>query len=143
MVYEPKGRDTTDHFTVVYEYPGNRIVTFTMIKYAVPGMGGSFTHLYGEKGGCDVRAHSFTSRGRDAQPRVIEVPEDENSTQNAIDDFFRCIREGTKPYCGIEMGQTALLTTLLGCKAFFEERVVTWDDLLREDAPTRRVGDRS
>lgn len=31
----------------------------------------------------------------------------------------------------------------MGRKAFFEERVVTWDDLLREDAPTRRVGDRS
>jgi hypothetical protein len=41
------------------------------------------------------------------------------------------------------MGKTALLTTLLGRKAFFEERVVTWEDLLREDAPIRRVGDRA
>ena len=73
---------------------------------------------------------------------VVEVPEDEDRTQMAIDDFFRCIREGTQPYCGIEFGKTALLTTLLGRKAFFEERVVTWEDLLREDAPTRRVGDR-
>ena len=143
MVYEPKGRDTSDHFTIIYEYPGNRIVTFTMIKYAVREMGGSFTHVYGEKGACDLRGHSFTGRERDAEPRVVEVPEDEDRTQMAIDDFFRCIREGTQPYCGIEVGKTALLTTLLGRKAFFEERVVTWDDLLREDAPTRRVGDRA
>jgi predicted dehydrogenase len=142
MVYEPEGRDTSDHYTVVYEYPGKRILTFTMIKYAAPGLGGSATHFYGEKGACDLWGHQFVARERDAEPRVVEVPEDENSTQVAIDDFFRCIREGDQPYCGIEIGRTALLTALLGRKAFFEERVVTWDDLLREDAPVRRVGDR-
>jgi hypothetical protein len=143
MVYEPKGRDTSDHYTVVYEYPGRRIANFTMIKYATPGLGGSFTHFYGETGACDLREHSFVGRERDAEPRVVEAPEDEDTTQMAIDDFFRCIREGKQPYCGIEIGKTALLTTLLGRKAFFEERVVTWDDVLREDAPIRRVGDQS
>ena len=142
MVYEPRGRDTSDHFTVVYEYPGRRIVTFTMIKYATPELGGSFTHFYGEKGACDLQGHRFIGRERGARPRVVEVPEEEDPTQLAIDDFFRCIREGRQPLCGIETGKTALLTTLLGRKAFFEERVVTWDDLLREDAPVRRVGDR-
>jgi predicted dehydrogenase len=143
MVFEPKGRDTSDHFTVVYEYPGKRIVTFTMIKYATPELGGSFTHFYGETGACDLQGHRFVGRERDAAPRVVEVPEEEDPTQRAIDDFFRCIREGTQPYCGIEIGKTALLTTLLGRKAFFEERVVSWEDLLREDAPIRRVGDRA
>jgi hypothetical protein len=143
IVYEPKGRDTSDHFTVVYEYPGKRIVAFTMIKYATPELGGSFTHFYGEKGACDLHGHRFVGRERDAVPRVVEVPVEEDATQLAIDDFFRCIREGTPPYCGIEIGKTALLTTLLGRKAFFEERVVTWEDLLREDAPIRRVGDRA
>ena len=143
MVYEPKGRDTSDHFTVVYEYPGRRIVTFTMIKYATPELGGSFTHFYGEKGACDLSGHRFVGRERDARPRIVDVPEDEDATQLAIDDFFRCIREGAQPLCGIEMGKTALLTTLLGRKAFFEERVVAWEDLLREDAPIRRVGDRA
>jgi len=141
MVYEPKGRDTSDHYTVVYEYPGKRIVTFTMIKYATPDLGGSATYFYGEKGSCDLWNHRFVGRERDAEPRIIEVPEEEDSTQLAIDDFFRCIREGTQPHCGIETGKTALLTALLGRKAFFEERVVTWDDLLREDAPIRRVND--
>ena len=143
MVYEPQGRDTSDHFTVVYEYPGRRIVTFTMIKYATPELGGSFTHFYGEKGACDLQGHRFVGRERDALPRVVEVPEAEDPTQLAIDDFFRCIREGAQPHCGIEIGKTALLTALLGRKAFFEERVVTWEDLLREDAPIRRVGDRA
>jgi len=143
MVYEPSGRDTSDHFTVVYEYPEKRIVTFTMIKYGTPELGGSFTHFYGEKGACDLQGHRFVGRERDARPRVVEVPENEDATQLAIDDFFRCIREGTQPHCGIEMAKTALLTTLLGRKAFFEERVVTWEDLLREDAPIRRVGDRA
>lgn len=141
MVYEPKGRDTSDHYTIVYEYPGRRIATFTMIKYATPGLGGSFTHFYGETGACDLRGHQFVGRERDAEPRVVEAPEDEDTTQLAIDDFFRCIREGKQPYSGIEIGKTALLTTLLGRKAFFEERVVTWEDVLREDAPIRRVGD--
>jgi predicted dehydrogenase len=143
MVYEPSGRDTSDHYTVVYEYPGRRIVTFTMIKYATAELGGSFTHFYGEKGACDLQGHRFIGRERDAKPRVVEVREDEDATQLAIDDFFRCIRERTQPLCGIEIAKTALLTTLLGRKAFFEERVVTWEDLLREDAPIRRVGDRA
>jgi predicted dehydrogenase len=143
MVYEPRGRDTSDHFTVVYEYPGKRVVTFTMIKYATPELGGSFTHFYGEKGACDLQGHRFVGRERGAQPRVVDAPADEDATQRAIDDFFRCIREGAQPHCGIETGKAALLTALLGRKAFFEERVVTWEDLLREDAPIRRVGDRA
>jgi predicted dehydrogenase len=143
MVYEPRGRDTSDHFTVVYEYPGKRIATFTMIKYATPELGGSFTHFYGEKGACDLQGHRFVGRERGASPRVVEAPPEEDATQRAIDDFFRCIREGARPLCGIEAGKTALLTALLGRKAFFEERVVTWEDLLREDAPIRRVGDRA
>jgi hypothetical protein len=72
----------------------------------------------------------------------VEVPEDEDSTRLAIDDFFSPIREKRQPCCGIEVGKTALLTALLGRKAFFEERVVTWEDLLRGDAPIRRLGDR-
>lgn len=142
MVYEPAGRDTSDHFTVVYEYPGRRIATFTMIKYATAELGGSFTHFYGEKGSCDLQGHRFFGRERGAAPRVVEAPAEEDPTQLAIDDFFRCIREGRKPLCGIETGKTALLTALLGRKAFFEERVVSWEELLREDAPLRRRGDR-
>ncbi len=138
VVYEPVGRDTSDHFTVIYEYPGKVHVTFSMIKYGAFDVDGSFTRVYGEKGACENG--KFIGREKNAQPRQVEMARTD-STLDAFKDFFRCIREGKQPYCTIETGKTALLTTLLGRKAFYEERVVTWDDLLREDASQKRVGD--
>jgi hypothetical protein len=110
-----------------------------MIKYGAFDVDGSFTRVYGEKGVCEMSG-KFIGREKGTQPRQLDMQRGD-STQEAFNDFFRGIREGKQPYCGIEIGKTALLTTLLGRKALFEEKVVSWEDLLREDASQKRVGD--
>ena len=42
----------------------------------------------------------------------------------AVDDFFRCIREGKKPLCDAEAGRNGALVALLGRKAIDEARVI-------------------
>ena len=140
VVYEPVGRDTSDHFAVIYEYPGKVHVTFTMIKYGAYDFDGSFTRVYAEKGACEWGRGQFIKRGKDANPYGFEAGRGD-TTQQALNEFFRCIREGKKPYADVEIGKTALLTTMLGRKAFFEERVVTWEQLLKEDASIKRISD--
>ena len=44
------------------------------------------------------------------------------------------------PMLSRPQGCSDALTKVMN-RAFFEERVVTWEDLLREDAPIRRKGD--
>ncbi len=41
IVYEPRGRDTSDNFTVLFEYPGKIQVNLPMIKYAAWAMCGA------------------------------------------------------------------------------------------------------
>jgi len=72
IVYEPRGRDTSDHFTVVYEYPGKVHVTFSIIKYGAFDVDGSFTRVYGEKGVCEMSG-KFIGREKGAQPRQLDM----------------------------------------------------------------------
>ena len=77
-------------------------------------------------------------RGKDAPPEEITA-EEVNTTYESVKGFFDCIRQGSRPVVDAETGRIAALTAMLGRKAIYERRVVTWDELLKEGAPVRPV----
>jgi len=144
MIFEPEGREICDHYGLTLEYPGGRHAVFSMLKYAPNqnNMGGRITHAYGEKGSIDLKFGSPNTvvwRGKQAPEPTEITAEEADMTQKSVDDFFRCIREGEKPFCDGETGRIAALTALLGRKAIYERRTVTWEDLLREGAPVKPI----
>jgi hypothetical protein len=44
-------------------------------------------------------------------------------------DFFKCVREGKKPFCDAEMARVFGLSTMMIRKAMYEQRPVTWDEM--------------
>ncbi|MDA2928704.1 Gfo/Idh/MocA family oxidoreductase [Acidobacteria bacterium AH-259-O06] len=141
MLFEPKGNQIMDHYGLTLEYPGNRHAIFSMLKYAVREMGGTFIHAYGSKAVFDVSyrgpAKIVWREGQGtSEPTTLDV-EDVDMTLESVSDFFRCIRENEQPFCNIEVASSAALTALLGRKAMYERRVVTWRELLKEGAPVR------
>lgn len=134
----PPGNQIMDHYSLSLEYPGNRHATFSMLKYAVREMGGTFIHAYGSKGVADV---SYTGPARivwrGEAERVEEIQaEDVDMTLESVRHFFTSIREGKEPLCNIETARLAALTALLGRTAMYERRVVTWEELLGKGAAT-------
>ena len=45
-------------------------------------------------------------------------------------DFFACVREGRKPYCDTAMAREFGLSSMMVRKAMYEQRPVTWDEML-------------
>ncbi|MFC1544788.1 Gfo/Idh/MocA family protein [Gemmatimonadota bacterium] len=142
IIHEPAGASVLDSYGLTFEFPGGRQSVFSMIKYAPysNNMGGRIINAYGEKGSVDVQLSGPSTvvwRGQDApEAEKFEEP-GVDFGQGAVDDFFRCVRSGEKPFCDAETGRIAALTALLGRKAIYEQRVVTWDDLLKEGAPVK------
>jgi hypothetical protein len=62
---------------------------------------------------------------------VSEEPKGD-STQLAVDDFFRCCRTHSRPVANADTGRAAVLVGLMCRKALAEGRVVTLEDVLAE-----------
>ncbi len=142
IIHEPAGASVLDSYGLTFDYPDGRQSVFSMVKYApyTNNMGGRIINAYGEKGSADIQLSGPSTvvwRGKDAPEPTRYEEADINFGQRAVDDFFRCVRTGEKPFCGAETGRVAALTALLGRKAIYEQRVVTWDELLKEGAPVK------
>jgi predicted dehydrogenase len=135
-----EGNELLDNYGLTFEYPDNRFAIFSKISYAVSDLGGTFCHAYAEKAGADVSYNdgvTFYWRNRDKKPTVINTPGVDGGLMNlrSVEAFFDAIKEGKQPDANVEVGRDAALTSLLGRKAIYEKRTVSWDELLEEGAP--------
>ena len=83
------------------------------------------------KGAMELNSGKIFMVDGDKPQKVSEEPKGD-STQLAVDDFFRCIREGDKPIANSEAGRKAALVGLLGRTAIYEGRVVTMKEILAQ-----------
>ncbi len=129
--HEPAGRDIMDNYGLILDYGRNQRVSYSHSFISVPGIpaDGRRELVYGETGAIDIETGMLYPR--EGKPRsLFERSKREDSTQAAVDDFFRCIREGKRPLCDAEAGRNGALVALLGRKAIEEGRVVTMNELL-------------
>ncbi len=141
VIFEPEGCNTCDHYGLTMEYPGGRHAIFSMTKYAPYELGGRIVNAYAEKASIDAPLsgpNKIYWRGKETPPEEITA-EEVNTTYESVKGFFDCIRQGSRPLVDAETGRTAALTAMLGRKAIYERRVVTWDELLVEGAPVRLI----
>ena len=144
IIHEPPGANVCDTYGLTFDYPDQRQAVFSMTKYAPysHNMGGTIINAYGEKGSADAQFDdpvTIVWRGKNApEPETISVTGMDFGYE-CVKDFFRCIREKDQPFVNAEIGRVTALTALLGRKAIYERRVVTWEDLLKEGAPVKPV----
>ena len=140
-------REIMDNYKVFLEYPGKRKLFYAQTSVSVPGLDPMEDIVYGTKGVFDLNANKLCKRMPAEAPRpqaiVTEDPKDDVDESlwdyRCCQDFFEAHRTGVKPFTDFEVGKTTILTALLARKAIYEKRVVTWDELLREGAPLKRL----
>ncbi len=127
--FEPKGRNIMDHFSLTLDYGPNKEAGYNHSWIAPKGADGWRFVVYGEKGAIELQNGSIFLKDSDKVQKVDPEPKGD-STQLAVDDFFRCIRERDKPIADTEAGRNAALVALLGRKAIYEGRLATMKELL-------------
>lgn len=130
---EPAGRDTRDYYTMVFDFGKDKQVSYNHSWISSPNTycDGRQEVVYGPKGAVDIENGMIFPMDGSPAKKVDEQPKGD-STQLAVDDFFKCIREGKEPLANAEAGKNAALTGLLGLKALDTGRVVSLDEILKE-----------
>jgi predicted dehydrogenase len=130
LLFEPKGRDIMDHYTLSLDYGMSKLVSYSHSWISSPEVpkDGRQEVVYGDKGAIDIEDGMIYPKT--GKPYKVDSKPGSDSTQLAVDDFFHCIRKDMKPLCGAEAGRNAALVALLGRMAIDEGRVVTMKELL-------------
>jgi len=130
---EPPDRDIRDYYTMCYDFGKDMQVAYNHSWISSPKTycDGRQEVVYGPQGTVDIEnGMIFPKSG--AEPYKVSQQPKGNSTQLAVDDFFRCIREGDQPLADIHAGKNGALTALLGLKALDTGQVVSMKNLLAE-----------
>jgi len=142
----PAGSAMMDGFSVEYIYENGMHVDYSQIAFHPRTLkelpSGMWYTLYGEKGSIFMThsAATFHDLYGEMPPRDMlsaEVKElakkwTRNGTQegeNAMSEFYACIREKRQPDADIRAAATAALTAIMGREAIYKGRSVTWKEM--------------
>lgn len=137
-----------DFFTLSLDYGDNKVVGYTHSWIAVPNIGcdGFNEFVYCENGAVDIHGGNIYHReskivakpaegDKPAQMTNKESVDPEpkgDTTQLAVDDFFRCCRSGDKPLANADTGRDAVLVGLMCRRALREGQVISIEQILAE-----------
>ncbi len=125
------GRDVTDYYAAIIEYPNNFVVHYAHSWGSPAGFRGEFAQkAIGTKGAVEIGGNNIASSVANHKIEPLSAPQGDD-TEFALQAFLTSVREG-KPSVGpVEYGRNASLLGLLVRKAVDERRLVTWEEMLR------------
>ena len=128
----PAGTLMMDGFSVEYIYENDMHLDYSQLYMhprALKAMrGGQWYIVFGSKGSLDITEGTLYNLDS-ADPVQVMRPEDRGEKENAMSEFYACIRENRKPVADIKVAATAALTAILGREAIYRRRSVTWQEL--------------
>jgi myo-inositol 2-dehydrogenase/D-chiro-inositol 1-dehydrogenase len=128
----PAGTLMMDGFSVEYIYENDVHLDYSQLYMHPRSLkalrGGQWYMIFGSKGAVDLTEGILYPLDGNEPVQLIR-PEDRGEKENAMSDFYACIRENRKPFAGIKVAATAALTAILGREAIYRRRSVTWDEL--------------
>ena len=119
-----------DHYAVLFEYPDNRRAFFSHSWMSMSGSDPTAETVHGTGGAIDLKNGQLFRRVVEGQSRAGEEYVEGYDLKGDMDylcdqEFFECHRTGKKPFNDFEVGNSTILTGLLGRKAIYEQKVVT------------------
>ncbi len=122
-----------DGFSVMYVYENDMHLDYSQLYLHPRNLkvlaNAQWYMIFGEKGTLDLSKGLFYEMHATGEPREVVPAALRDDRENAVSDFFACIREGRKPFADITVAATAALTAILGREAIYRGRSVTWKEL--------------
>jgi predicted dehydrogenase len=129
FVDDPPGRTVMDNYSLILEYPNDVRVNFSHHYFDPAAYTGDKEMVFGSDGLVDLVKAVWQPRERGVKPIQLEVPDaGENSTYMALASFVDSIRNNRTPINNIDSAVTSTLLPLMGTKAIYEKRIVTWEE---------------
>jgi predicted dehydrogenase len=127
----PAGSVMMDGFSVEYIYDNDMHLDYSQLYLHPRSLkqlaNGQWYLVFGEKGTLDLTKGMFYPF--EGEPRKI-VPQDAlDAREDAMTQFYGCIRENRRPFADVTVGAVAALTTIMGREAIYQRRMVTWNEL--------------
>lgn len=128
----PAGTLMMDGFSVEYIYENEMHLDYSQLYMHPRSLkalrGGQWYVIFGSLGAIDLTSGTLYPMA-DAEPVELLRPEDRGEKENAMSEFYACIRENRKPIANIKVAATAALTAILGREAIYRRKSVTWQEL--------------
>ncbi len=129
LMDDPPGRTIMDNYSVLFDYEGAR-VNFSHNYFDPPGFSGDQERVFGSKGAVDLKAATWQPRDKRGPQIKLEVPNaGANSTYLSLAAFIENVRLKRKPPINnVESAMQSTLVPLMGTRAIYEKRIVTWEE---------------
>jgi predicted dehydrogenase len=125
--------DCWDHFSVIYTFPGDVLVTFCS-KQLGEGWDDILCRMYGVEGTVDTHYSGDVSiRGKTPFAGGKATNLYANGAVRNIADFYNNITAGRFANETVPPSVRSNLTTILGRTAAYHHRDVTWDEMMKAD----------
>lgn len=130
FVNEPPGRSVMDNYSVIFDYPQAR-VNFSHHYFDPPGFSGHSMRVFGTKGAVDLQNAVWQPREQKGPPLKLEVENaDKDSTYLSLAAFIDNVRARRKPPINdVDSAYISTLVPLMGTRAIYEKRIVTWKEI--------------
>ncbi len=126
---EPPGRTTMDNYAVIYEFPGDVRFEFSHIYFDPPGFSGIKERVYCANGAIDLQTATWMERGKKGAIK-LDVPDPGKSADyRSLAVFIDNARARRTPLNNAESAARSKLVAMMGRKAIYEKRIVTWREM--------------
>lgn len=130
FVNQPPGRTVMDNYSLILEYPGGERVNFSHHYFDPPGLTGVQERVFGSEGSIDLIAAAWRPRKQKGDPIKLEVPDaNQDATYMSLAAFADNVRRHKEPLNNAASALVSTLVPLMGTKAIYEKRIVTWDEI--------------
>lgn len=132
FVNEPPGRTVMDNYSLILEYPDGQRVNFSHHYFDPPRFTGIKERVFGSEGAIDLAEAVWQPR-TERQAQKLDVPNaGQDATYMALAAFVDCVRNQAKPLTDVEAAFVATAQAIMGTRAIYERRIVSWDEVVKE-----------
>jgi predicted dehydrogenase len=123
---DPPGRTTMDNYAVIYEYPDEVRLSFSHIYFDPPGFTGIKERVFGEKGAIELASATWMERQKRGELKLKYDETPNNADYLSLAAWIDNIRVHKTPLNSAESAARSTLVAMMGRKAIYERRIVTW-----------------
>lgn len=127
----PPGRSIMDNYSVIYEFPDDVRVNFSHMYFDPPGFSGIKERVFCEKGAIDLATATWVELDKRGDRKLpvedTKKPADYYSMEAWIDN----VRGHKTPLNNAESATRSTMVAMMGRKAIYERKIVTWEEMMR------------
>jgi hypothetical protein len=133
FIDDPPGRTVMDNYSLIFEYPGGQRVNFSHHYFDPPGFTGIRELVFGSEGAVDLPAGAWQPRTKKGLIK-LDVPDaDKTADYMSLAAFLENIRTNNrKPLNDARSALRSTLQAIMGTRAIYERRIVTWEEVAKE-----------